>query len=203
MTEVVSPPSAPMPTDTTLPTEELVEQTTKMIADVVREVLDAEGVRWIKGEVKESYTEGNFRFIKIQRPENDAKDDKPYPVINVATKPQVGDQVHCLQVPGGVVVLGVDQKTTDVTVEDANNNANTRIKDANGTVSDANLATNYRKTADKIDGADLKDNSVSKAKLSFTPLTSGDNISKSQLPSGIIFTSDVKQDRDGYLIWAG
>jgi hypothetical protein len=188
MTETpAAPPPASVPEPTTIPTTELVEGTTKMVADIVREVLDAEGVRWIKGIVTDTYEEGPYRFVNIKRPENELEDAKPYPVVHVATKPVVGEYVHALQVPGGVIILGPDQKTSDLTVENANSRANEAY----------NKADHNHPYADSNHGHKQGDNNMT----GFS--AAGHSHDANDLPGAIIYASEVKQDADGYLFWVG
>jgi hypothetical protein len=96
--------------------DELADSTTRAMADTARAVISAEGVRWAKVQISALSVEDTRRFLLIKRAEADARDEKPYPLVSSPYEPAVGDWVHALETPGGLVILGKEWRMGDVSV---------------------------------------------------------------------------------------
>lgn len=116
---------APPPLDPTY--QSLSHQQTQAVAEVARAVMSAEGVRWLKAQVTATHTEDLRRFVVVRRPDQDTADVKPYPVLHSGVMPAVGDWVNALETPGGLIIMGVEQRTDATTL--AGLKAGTQLND--------------------------------------------------------------------------
>lgn len=112
---MTEPVPTPTPSDPTV--DELSTQTAKTMAEISRGVLSAEGVRWLKAQIVTSTSEAGRRFVQIRRETGGAVDAKTYPVLSVGKEPLVGQWVHALDTPGGLVILGMEQLVGGLTLE--------------------------------------------------------------------------------------